>query len=151
MFIVIYVLIFFIILLKYLLCFCCINCKNKTCKKIINYFDREPFIKKSIFRMFLLYIGSVLSTLFQLMIILPLPNGEYIYYHAPDKYVEKSTLIICGVVIILITAIFIICFVIIFKQSPKNRFTQNNILRPFVKSFREKVWYWQFLIFIRRC
>eukprot|EP01084_Bolivina_argentea_P186627 321647_1 len=139
--------------LKYWLCCCCMigrcNCNNNH-NKIIKYFDREPYFKKAMYRILLLYVGSVLSTLFQLSTFLQLPNGKYIHYNAPNKYVNASTIIMSLLSILFIICLFLYLWYSLFKQTPHKRYLPQNELRSFLKSFKQKYWFWQFIILTRR-
>eukprot|EP01084_Bolivina_argentea_P227739 384678_1 len=81
------------------------GCKCST--KTNQFFQRKAFMFKSFIRILLMYVGVAITTLFQLITVVQLGNGQYVYYYAPYKEFNIAIFIVCLLCILLIFGVFI--------------------------------------------
>eukprot|EP01084_Bolivina_argentea_P045074 82967_1 len=131
--------------LRQILCCCC------TKFKFINlHFSKRAFLFKSVIRLSLMYVGTALSTLFQLITFVELGNGDVVHFYAPTKLFTVATFIIILLFIIIILVIFSVIWYVLYKEVKYKRASTINPFRSFVSSFKENCWFWQFSILFRR-
>eukprot|EP01083_Nonionella_stella_P087185 242434_1 len=131
-------------------CDICCKCSCKcTCLE-----NRKPHVYPCFVRLLLLYVGSSLGTLLQLLTIVRLgysSDSEALYFYAPTQHVSSTVLVIAIVAMCLICGLFLYIFYVLYRKTKDERFDANeNQYFSFVQSFNAQQWFWQFVILFRR-
>lgn len=125
--------------------------RKKTCKdRLIKYLNQQPIINVAIIRLFLICSGSALKTSFKLLTCISLPNGETLHFYDTKYQCYDYYYFIALGIILLIIGIYIYLAMIIWRQEPLQRKDINNPYRKLLKSFKNDVFYWEFVLFSRR-
>ena len=85
---------------------CCLRCKHRNVLAVKQYLDRNAFISKAFLRVLLLYIGTSISTLFQVMTVIELPNGNMVHFYAPNRSIYPSTIMVVALALLVILSVF---------------------------------------------
>eukprot|EP01083_Nonionella_stella_P019101 53106_1 len=108
-----------------------------------------PYYAPSFFRVLLIVIGVVLTVCFKYLTFIDVAGKQLMFYSA-DLEAFGAWWISGFIGIILIILCFVFLFWRIKRQQMESRFASSNKYRKFVKSYKRKYWFWEFVLFSRR-
>eukprot|EP01084_Bolivina_argentea_P110895 197961_1 len=132
-------------------CCCCCKQKKICCCCCTNY--QEPYFYSAFFRVLLIVIGVVLTVCFKFVTYVELGGDEdkkKLMFYSADKEAFGGWWFLGFFGIIFVLLSFGYIYWKIKRQQPDDRFSSNSPYRKFVKSFKQKFWYWEFVLFGRR-
>eukprot|EP01083_Nonionella_stella_P019719 54741_1 len=110
----------------------------------------KPHIKAGCIYIMLMVVGPLLSTSFKFLTCIELDDK---YYHLYDAYMMCHGYIwwIAGVLpIVAVCGALIMLWFSMYKQDPPERDNQNNVYWSLTKRFKNNMWFYEFILFIRR-
>eukprot|EP01083_Nonionella_stella_P316700 1149721_1 len=110
----------------------------------------QPYIKSGCIYMILMTAGPLLSTSFKFLTCIKVGDRYYHFYDAEIACYEYiwvcagllPAVILCGVLLRL--------WFVIYKQDASQRENETNPYRSLTRRFKNNMWYWEFVLFIRR-
>eukprot|EP01083_Nonionella_stella_P065254 170808_1 len=120
---------------------CLCRRRNASCK---------PYIKTGCITMILITAGPLLSISFKFLTCIKVGDRYYHFYDAEIACYEYiwvcagllPAVILCGVLLRL--------WFVIYKQDASQRENETNPYRSLTRRFKNNMWYWEFVLFIRR-
>eukprot|EP01083_Nonionella_stella_P046683 124981_1 len=110
-----------------------------------------PYLKTGSLHIILMTAGSLLSTSFKFLTCIKFVDGKYYHFYDADIACYGYVWWVAGMVPVLILCGMLMgLWFIMYKQGASEREKESHAYWSLSKRFRHKMWYWEFVLFIRR-
>eukprot|EP01083_Nonionella_stella_P264281 896748_1 len=110
-----------------------------------------PYIKIACINIILMTAGPLLATSFKVLTCIEYIDGKYYHFFDSEIACYGPIWWLAGVLpITILCGTLMIFWYIVYKQSAQQRENESNPYRTFTKRFTYNMWYWEFVLFIRR-
>eukprot|EP01083_Nonionella_stella_P218978 784795_1 len=110
----------------------------------------KPFIKTGMISVVLMCAGPMLSTSFKLVACLSIEDFGYFHLYDSRKQCFGFFWIFGLIMILIICVVFVVFWYLVFTQSVLERDNESNRYRSLVNKYKSNVWFWEFVLFLRR-